>query len=66
MRNVARLKLEEEGMRDEFRILNELRESLNVEFGADLWDDATSVEVGNETIEDIYNWRSRQKINLRY
>lgn len=65
MRNVARLKLEEEGMRDEFRILKELREALNVEFDADLWDEATSVEVGNETIEDIYNWY-KEKLGIQY
>ncbi len=65
MRNVARLKLEEEGMRDEYRILNELREALASEFGVDLWDDATSVDVGNETVEDVYKWY-KQKLGIEY
>lgn len=65
MRNVARLKLEEEGMVDEIRILKELRDSLKAEFDADLWDEATSPEIGNGTIEDIYVWY-KEKLGIQY
>lgn len=65
MRNVARLKLEEEGMVDEIHILKELRDSLKGEFDVDLWDEATSPEIGNGTIEDIYVWY-KEKLGIQY
>lgn len=63
MRNVARLKLKEEGMFDELNILKKLRDSLNDEFGEDHWDEATSVELGLETVEDIY-WYYKEKTGM--
>lgn len=63
MRNVARLKLEEEGMKDELKILNKLRDGLEDEFGEDHWDEATSPELGLETIEDVY-WFYKEKTGM--
>lgn len=63
MRNVARLKLEEEGMFDEIQIFQKLRDSLKDEFGEDCWDEATSPEIGLETIEDIY-WYYKEKTGM--
>ncbi len=63
MRNVARLKLEEEGMFDEVKILEKLRDGLKDEFGEDYWDDVTSPELGLETIEDIY-WKYKEKSGM--
>jgi len=56
MRNVARLKLEEEGMHDEEKILDKLRDSLTDEFGEDLWDEAHQEQRGDGSIEDLYYW----------
>lgn len=55
-RNEARLKLLEEGTVDELKTLKRLRNDLEKEFGEDLWDEATSVETGLETVEDIYDY----------
>lgn len=59
LRNVAYLKLLEAGMVDEEKILRKLRDELTVEFGVDLWDKVTSVEMGLKTIEDIY-WKYKE------
>lgn len=55
-RNEARLKLLENGTEDELKVLTTLRNELEKEFGEDLWDDATSVETGLETVEQIYDY----------
>ena len=57
MRNVAYLKLIEEGMWDEERILTRLRNELTSEFGNDYWDEVVDSEV--ETIEDVY-WKYKE------
>jgi hypothetical protein len=59
MRNVAYLKLIEEAMFDEDRILKKLRDGLFDEFGSDYWDVATSIENGLKTIEDVY-WKYKE------
>jgi hypothetical protein len=59
MRNVAYLKLMEEVMVDEDRILKKLRDGLFDEFGSDYWENATSIEMGLKTIEDIY-WKYKE------
>lgn len=59
MRNVAYLKLNEAAMFDEEKILRKLKDELVSEFGIDLWDTVTSVEVGLETVEDIY-WKYKE------
>jgi hypothetical protein len=59
MRNVAYLKLMEEVMVDEDRILKKLRDGLFDEFGSDYWKNATSIEMGLKTIEDIY-WKYKE------
>lgn len=57
MRNVAYLKLIEEGMWDEERILNRLRNELTSEFGGDYWDVVMDGDV--KTIEDAY-WKYKE------
>lgn len=59
MKNVAYLKLMEDAAVDEERILRKLRKELEREFGADYWDEATSVEAGLRTIEDVY-WKYKE------
>jgi len=56
MRNVARLKLEEEVMEDEPKILQRLRDGLEDEFGEDLWDEAHQEQRGDGSVEDLYYW----------
>lgn len=63
MRNVARLKLLEEGMTDEPKILNELRDGLTDEFGKDLWDEAHQEQRGDGSIEDLY-WWYKERLNM--
>ena len=60
MKNVRALKLDEEGHMDEFRILKQLRESLQLEFGFDLWD-----EMMNEPpmdLEELYDFYCHEKM----
>lgn len=59
MKNVAYLKLMEEGMHDEERILQKFRKALLSEFGHDYWDEATDVSAECKTIEDVY-WKYKE------
>lgn len=59
MRNIAYLKLMEDGMKDEERILFNFRDELKQEFGIDLWEIVTSVELGLNSLEDIY-WKYKE------
>lgn len=60
MRNVARLKLLEEGMWDEIRILENLRQALEKEFGVDLWDEAHEEQRGDGSVKDLYFWYKKK------
>lgn len=59
LRNVARLRLMEEGMKDEISRLVVLKRELQNEFGIDYWDEVTSVETGLRTVEQIY-WKYKE------
>ncbi len=54
LRNVASLRLKEEGMKDEIDRLHKLRKELKKHFNDDFWEIATSTEMGLKTVEDIY------------
>ena len=60
MKRLKALKLEEEGAKDEERILKELRDELIKEFGVDLWDKAMENQRGKGTTEDLYLWYKKQ------
>ena len=60
MKRVKALRLFEEGAKDEERILRELREELEKEFGVDLWDTAHEKQRGKGTAEDLYWWYKKQ------
>lgn len=63
MRNVARLKLEEEATKDENKILYNLRKELKREFEKDFWDEAHKTKRGDGSIEDLY-WWYKQKCKI--
>ena len=44
----------------EQKILKSLRDSLETEFGVDLWDDAHKKQRGKGTTEDLYFWYKKQ------
>lgn len=60
MKNVKALKLDEEGEKDEFRILKELRDSLQVQFGFDLWD--KMMEEDPMDLEELYDYYCQEKM----
>lgn len=60
MKRVRALKLMEEADKDEKRILRELREELEKEFGVDLWDTAHEQQRGKGSVEDLYYWYKKQ------
>lgn len=60
MKRVKALRLFEEGAKDEERILRELREELEKEFGVDLWDIAHEKQRGKGTAEDLYWWYKKK------
>lgn len=60
MKRVKAMKLEEEGVKDELRMLRDLREELTNEFGVDLWDSAMENLQGKGTTEDLYFWYKKR------
>lgn len=50
----------EKGIEMEAKILQSLRESLEKEFGVDLWDKAMEMKRGKGTTEDLYFWYKKQ------
>jgi hypothetical protein len=50
----------EKGIEMEAKILQSLRESLEKEFGVDLWDKAMKTKKGRGTTEDLYMWYKKQ------
>lgn len=60
MKNVKALKLDEEGEKDEFRILKELRDSLQLQFGFDLWD--KMMEEPPMDLEELYDYYCQEKM----
>ena len=63
MKNVRALKLDEEAHRDEFRILKQLREELQTEFGFDLWDEM--MESDPMDLEELYDFYCHEKMRRR-
>jgi two-component SAPR family response regulator len=60
MKRVRANKLMEEADKDEKRLLRELRDELEKEFGVDLWDKAMESQMGRGTTEDLYLWYKKE------
>jgi hypothetical protein len=60
MKNVRALKLDEEGYKDEQRLLYELRNQLHEEFGFDLWD--KMMEEDPMDLEELYDYYCQEKM----
>ena len=63
MKNVKALKLDEEGHKDEQRILYELRTSLREQFGFDLWD--KMMNEGPMDLEELYDYYCTEKMRRK-
>lgn len=60
MKNVRALKLDEEGHKDEQRILHELRNELRESFGFDLWDKMMNEDPMD--LEELYDYYCSEKM----
>lgn len=60
MRRIARNKLMESAVEEEFKLLMQLKEELYKEFGKDLWDKSQERQRGKGTAEDLYFWYKKQ------
>jgi len=60
MKNVRALKLDDEGHKDEFRILKQLRDELQLQFGFDLWDEM--MEQPPMNLEELYDYYCTEKM----
>lgn len=63
MKNVRALKLDEEGHAHEIRLLHELRNSLEEEFGFDLWDDM--MKQPPMDLEELYDYYCHERMRRR-
>lgn len=61
MDNIRAMKLDEEGHKDELRLLKELRDELYLKFRVDVWDIA--MESDPMSIEELYEFYYNEKIS---
>lgn len=60
MKRIKAQKLMEKGMEEEQTRLWQLKKELELEFGKDLWDEATEKQRGKGTTEDLYWWYKKK------